>query len=366
MHDDLLTHDADLSPIGNRVVASGWPLLYRVDLVKADASGVTVFPGGVAYGAPHIKVSLQISGQAIEGRPVVLDDDYLVGEGPIVGVVEPRRAVLDDCLHLAADSSDEAIVGYARQYGMLGLAPTGRRPGPEFVVPTVPWVGDLIAPSIGYRHAPGVLREPVGLWRRVGREMAAVYAIAGQLRRDKLVDRAAWDPLAGIVRLPLGADDVVDDSSPARVTELPDESVVPWILVDPKTLEGQRQALAAIVGAWLALGAVRPVIAWGAPKEDEPVVTLGVSSLFGGLVLELLLAVGGQAGFAICSGCGMPYVPGRRPPAGAFGAPRATYCRTCRGKNAAQNAAAQRWRDKHPGYFRNRRARAYPPATGRS
>jgi hypothetical protein len=249
---------------------------------------------------------------------------------------------------------------------MLGLSPAERRPGREFVVPTVPWVGDLIVPSIGYRHAPGVLREPVELWRRVIREMTAVYAIAGRLRRDKLVDRAAWEPLAGIVRLPLTAEDAGDDAPLASVTALPDESVAPWILVGPGTLEGQRQALAAIVGAWLALGAVRPVIAWGAPREDEPVVTLGVSTLFGGLVLELLLAVGGQAGFAICSGCGMPYVPGRRPPAGAFGAPRATYCRTCRGKNAAQNAAAQRWRDKHPDYFRNRRARAHPPATGRS
>ena len=174
--------------------------------------------------------------------------------------------MLDDYLHLTADPSDEAIVGYARRCGMLGLTLDERRPGREFLVPTVPWVGDLIAPSIGYRHAPGVLREPVGLWRRVMREVAAVYAIGGHLRQDKVVDRAAWEPLAGIVNLPLGADDVVDDSPPASVMELPDKSVLPWIPVNPTTLEGQRQALAAIVGAWLALGAVRPVITWGAPK----------------------------------------------------------------------------------------------------
>lgn len=362
MQDDLLTYDADLSPNGNRVAASGWPLLYRVDLVKADASGVTVFPDGVAYGAPHIKVSLVINGQPIEGRRVVLDDDYVVGEGPIVGVVEPRRAVLDDFLLLAGDPSDEAILGYARRYGMLGLKPAEGHPGPGFVIPTVPWVGELIAPSIGYRHAPGVLREPVGLWRRVIRETAAVYAIAGRLRQDKLVDRAAWEPLAGIVSLPLSADNVVDDSPPANVMDLSEESPVPWIPVSPKTLEGQRQALAAIVSAWLALGAVRPVLAWGEPREDEPVVTLGTSTLFGGLVLELLLAVGGKAGFAICSGCGAAYVPHRRPPAGSFGAPRANYCPTCRARGLPQREAARRWRDKNPDYYRERRARVRPTA----
>lgn len=355
--DDILRHDADLAPIGDRVASAGWPLLPGVRLIKADASGVTAFPGWlVASGVPHVTMGLVINGQEIQGRQIVLDDDYLVGEGPIVGVVEPRRAVLDDFLRLNADPSDAAILGYARRYGLLGLASAARRPGPDFVTPTVPWVGELLAPSIGYRHAPGVLREPLRLWRRILRELAAAYAMAGRLRLDQLVDRDAWEPLAGIVELPLSARDMVDDAAPEQAPASSGEAV-PWIPVNPTSLEGQRQALVAVIGTWLALGAVRPVIAWGTPGQDEPVVTLGVTTLFGGLVLELLLAAGGTAGFAICSGCGLPYVPGRRPPGGSFGTPRATYCRTCREAGRAQLAAARRWRARHPDYYRERRAR---------
>lgn len=85
-------------------------------------------------------------------------------------------------------------------------------------------------------------------------------------------------------------------------------------------------------------------------------MALGVSTLFGGLVHELLLAVAGQAGIAFRSGCGQPFVPRRRLPGGRLGqAPRA-YCPACQAKNAAQNAAAKRWRDRHPDYHIERRA----------
>ena len=361
MTDDALRYDADFAPIGDRVASSGWPLLPGVRLIKADASGVTVFPGGiVAYGAPHVRMGVVINGQAMEGRPLVLDDDELVGEGPIVGVVEPRRAVLDAFLRLNLDPSDDAILGYARGYGLLGLAPAERRVGSEFVIPTVPWVGEQLTWTLGYRHAPGVLREPLRLWRRVIAEIAAVYAAAGHLRLDQVLDREAWAPLAGILELPLGADATVDAAVPAEAPA-GSRATVPWLPVNPTSLEGQRQALVAVLGAWLALGAVRPVIAWGAPRPDEPVVTLGVTTLFGGLVLELLLAAGGTAGFAICSGCGLPYVPRRRPPGGSFGAPRAAYCPTCQARGLPQLAAARRWRATHPDYFRERRRRAQEP-----
>jgi hypothetical protein len=364
MTGEFLKYDQDADLIGDRVAASGWPLLSGVRLIKAAASGVSVFADGVsvfahgtvAAGAPQVSMGLVINGHEVAGRPLVLDDDELVGEGPIAGVVEPRRAVLDDFLRLAADPSDEAILAYARRYGMLGLRPADRNPA-GMVLPNLPWVGEQLAHGIGYRHAPGTSREPLRLWRRVIGEVAAVYAIAGHLRLDQLVERAAWAPLTSSIELPLGPDDAIDDTPREGSMGLPGRPVVPWIPVNPTTLEGQREALVAVAGAWLALGAVRPTIAWGGPGQDEPVVTLGVTTLFGGLVLELLLAVGGTAGFAICAGCGSAYVPHRRPPSGSFGAPRAAYCPTCRARGLPQRAAARRWRERHPDYFRDRRAR---------
>ncbi len=264
MTDDVLRFDRDDWRIGDRVASSGWALPYHVRLMKADASGVTVFAtGGVVHAPSHVKVGITVNGQEIEGRRVVLDDDYLVGEGPIVGVVEPRRAVLDDFLHLTADPSDAAILDYARRYGMLGLRPCDRSPA-GMVYPNLPWVGDQVARLIGYQPAPGILREPLGLWRRVLREISAAYTIAGHLRLDQVVDRPAWAPLAGIIELPLGPGDVIDDR--LRATVLADRPAsfptgptiqvpaVPWIPVNPRTLDGQRQALGAVIGAWLALG----------------------------------------------------------------------------------------------------------------
>src|SRR4051794_37264815 len=110
--DELLRFDADLIRIGDRVASSGWPLLAPASLrvTHADASGITEFPNSaVAYGPSHAKSTLVINGREIEGRPVLLDDDYLVGLGPVVDIVEPHRAVLDDFLRLADHPTDAAI-----------------------------------------------------------------------------------------------------------------------------------------------------------------------------------------------------------------------------------------------------------------
>ncbi len=190
------------------------------------------------------------------------------------------------------------------------------------------------------------------------REIHAAYTIAANLRSDRPVERAAWEPLRGIVELPLGPDEEPDEITPSiAMPDLPGSALVPWIPVDPTTLNGQREALAAVIGTWLAIGAVRPAIAWGRSGQgDDPTMALGVSTLFGGLVLQLLLAIAGQAGIAMCSACGQPFVPHRRLPSGRFAEPPRAYCPGCRAKHAPQNAAAKRWRDKNPDYFHKRRA----------
>jgi hypothetical protein len=351
--DEFLRYDADGVPIGDRVVSAGWLLPSHVRLMLADAAGVTVFANGaVINAAPHVQVGITVNGRELEGRPVLLDDDYVVGEAPATAVVAPSRAVLDNFLRLAADPSDAAIVAYAGRYGLLGLRSCDR-PSADMVLPNVPWIGEQVAASIGYAPAPGTLREPLRLWRRVLREVRAVYTIAGSLRLNRAVGRAAWAPLRGIIELPLGPNDDVDEPPSLTDPELPGVRVVPWVPVDPTALDGQRQALAAVVGAWLAIGAVRPAIVWGDPGREEPRITLGVTTLFGGLVLELLLAICGQAGFAFCTACGLPYVPRRRLPAG-----RDPYCPSCHEDGKPQLAAAARWRAKNPRYFGDRRAGA--------
>lgn len=194
-----------------------------------------------------------------------------------------------------------------------------------------------------------------------------MYKLAGHLRQDKTVRPAAWDPLTGIVILPMPAGQPKDGPEPAPLL-VEDAGALIW--VRPATLEGQRQALAAILGTWLAMGVVRPVIDWGDAGSGDPVINLGTRSLFGGLVLELLLAVAGQPGFAMCSGCGLPYTPRRRPPSGSYGSTRKTYCPACRAPSPDRKTplpqldSATRWRARNPDYYRARRRGALPHEPG--
>lgn len=290
-------------------------------------------------------------------RPVVLGDDELIADGLVVDVVTPRRDVFDEFVRLAADPSDAAILAYAQRYGMLGLRLCDQATA-GFVRPDLPWVGEELARSIGYQLAPGFLCEPLGLWRRILREIRAASTIAARLRNDELVVCGAWDPLQRIVQLPLGPDGLVRLDPGVGERELAAGTDAPFILATPTTLDGQREALAAVIGAWLAIGAVRPALTWGGPgRPAEPAMALGVTTLFGGLVLELLLSIAGKVGVALCSGCGVPYVPDRRLPSARFGEVPRRYCADCRDKHAAQNAASKRWRDKNPGYASKRRAK---------
>ena len=334
--DEILSYNEDGVLIGDRIASSGWPLPERVDLVKDHASNRRVLIRIV-----DVDVDLCVP-KDHEFDPIILDEDYLVAQPATAGVVEPRRAVLEDFLHLATDPSDAAILDYAGRYGMLGLHL---------------WLGESPAFGNRYHHSPNAGREPLRLWRQIIAEIAAVYTIAGHLRQGRLVERAVWEPLFVACEAPgrPGRPGLVEFALWEQVfviSLMPEASVL-------MTVAFQERVLELVLGEWLRLGPVHPLFTWArsGSNRPEPVVTLGVTTLFGGLILELLLAVSGKTGFAICSGCATAYIPHRRPPAGAYGAARATYCPTCRAKDEPQRAAERRWRARHPDSFRNRRAR---------
>ena len=118
--------------------------------------------------------------------------------------------------------------------------------------------------------------------------------------------------------------------------------------------------ISVAVNGWLELGHVLPLFSWGG--TGPALVTLGArvswfnresqaewlpnmpllqgTSLFGALAVQLLMAVSRTGGLAICSGCGAPYVPKRRP-----NPRRRRYCPQCGLKAAWRDAqAAQRRR----------------------
>ena len=346
--DEILRYDEDAIPLGDRVASPGWPLREGLRIVKANDPEVTVSITGVVRDEPPPPIDWRRYGGIdphtpprdvthlfADSRsdtfylPVILVEDHLAAMGHIVGHVEPRRAVLDAFLRLAPDPTDAAILDYASHYGMLGLYLTDRAPRGMYSSPGQ--FGEQFPPGSRYRHAPGILLESLRLWRQVIAEIAAAYSIAGHLRRDRPAPLAVWAWLAEIA--------LVSDGDPDW----------PWLRRGPPPstdVECQRQALAHVLNEWLAFGAVRPVFVWGTYKQPEPAVPLGATTLFGGLVLQLLLAVGGQVGFAICSECATAYVPHRRPPTGAYGASRRNYCPTCRQRGLPRRAAERHYRER--------------------
>lgn len=356
-----LSSDEEGVPTGSRLGTSGWPVWGNVRLVRADESGIFEFEGADidAIAPARTKVSVVLDGHEIAGRQVPLDDDYLVRDGRLRFRERPTQNTLSDFVGLARDPSAEAILAFAQRHGLLGLAIT-RRLRPATIPGWLPNLGTVLAPTLGYRHAPGVEKEPLGLWRRVCREVPAVVEIGARLRLDRPADREAWFPLADMLRFPLKS------ASPtgAPLDGSPVEALGAWVWsLDADSLDDQRTALATVLSAWLSMGGVSPTVEWN-PESGNPFVTLSVATLFGGIVLQLAASVAGSAGLVLCSYCSTPFLPHRRPSAGQLAGDVAIYCPTCRRAGVPAREASARWRSRNPDYFRNRRARGSSTVTG--
>jgi len=351
-----LAWDEEGNRTGSRLGSSGWQIWGNVRLVRANESGVFDFDGAdlAAIAPPRTKVSVVLDGQEIVGKQVPLDDDYLVRDGHLRGTERPTPTTLRDFLALGPDPSAESILAFAQRHGLLGLALTNRV-RPATIRGWLPQLGTILGPTLGYRHAPGVDKEPLGLWRRVCREVNAVARIGAGLRMGQRADREAWVPLADVFRFPLRAEEVSRSGAPLDPSLR--ASLGAWVTsLDSDSLDDQCTALTAVLGAWMSMGAVNPAAEWTA-GADRPFISLSVSSLFGGIVLELVTAVAGSAGIVLCSNCSMPFLPSRRPTARQVAGSVAIYCAACQEAGVPVNEASARWRSRNPEYFRNRHAK---------
>jgi hypothetical protein len=91
---------------------------------------------------------------------------------------------------------------------------------------------------------------------------------------------------------------------------------------------------------WLRAADVRP---WPQFQNGQVRLTLGSdwghSPLFGAIAVQLVLAISGVQGFAVCDACRNVYAPRRTPRAG-----ECHYCEACRDRKVAQRLAAARYR----------------------
>ncbi len=246
--------------------------------------------------------------------------DYLIWGWGLYGKplerVKAGAKMLEQFVRLS-DAPSQSILDFASQWGPLEICehdlPASHQP---HRVTRESHCGARYLPSLDRKFQHG---EPLSTWRRFSRHARAVLRVAARLHERKLAHPKDWE--------------VVYEGSPDP----------PW---RPQTVARDRRLLVGIVDDWLEIGDVRPQVTW----TDRPKVELALGATrghvtagtFGGLAVQLMLAIVPSMGVATCSDCGQPYVPKRAPPAG-----RLNFCEEC-GRQGAMRAASRKYRRKKP------------------
>jgi hypothetical protein len=230
---------------------------------------------------------------------------------------EAKPGMLAGFLRLHS-ATDIAILGYARRWGVLGLCehwlpcshnqyPYGAHDGVRSCLPM------LTSPPEGSSFR---LREPLAAWRVWSQKAQALINIGARLNQGKIAGVEDWQALKELPSSPFGTEPFMESVAMAR------------------------DQLAFELDGWISIGQVRPRISW---RKDQARFSLdAVSSgpnLFGLLALNIAVAIAaghGEQGLAVCSACGLSYIPDRRP-----NPDRRNYCEKCRLKAARREASRQ-------------------------
>ena len=218
------------------------------------------------------------------------------------------------------DETGDRISDFAMTFGVLKLCnrglPVGHaRPGPYSAGPH----DDCYPTGLRPDFRPYVELEA---WRLWARRAMGLLTIAAKLQLSELPDPEHW-AVHGTGSRP------------------PGHRSLQWReYLDIEEAIGLERLIAArLINDWLAIGHVHLEARW---EEDSatPTARAAGKGLFGALALQLLLTTAKSQGLAICTSCGDPYTPTRKPAAG-----RDNYCPDC-GKQAARREASRRWRAK--------------------
>ena len=270
--------------------------------------------------------SLLPIGELMVPSDVELEEDWLCW-GWSVDVRQwttrrPGPRILSDFVRLANGDGPQ-IRAYARQWGILGICKHGlpsSHAGNEGGIPCCQPLDRREDPAWCFDGW-----EPLERWRHFARQAQAMLNLAARLHTDQPRQPEDWQVVVHHPTQP-----------------------VPWW---HPSVEAEWILLSHVVGAWIQIGDVRPVMARG-PTQGRH-VEFGSSAagprLFGTLACQLLFTITRETGVAVCSECAAIYTPTRQPRPD-----QRRYCRSCRADGVPQRDAQ---RD------RQRRRRAALPST---
>ena len=252
----------------------------------------------------------------------------------------PGSGLLERFVALA-EAPDEAILRYARHWGVLAICRHG-----------LPSSHDERCRPMRLPGQRGlVLWEPVPSWRFFSRHAHAVLEIAAATHRSHVVEDVAGQlftlapdpsgtgvrlraararpragrPLEAMLSVPLDRKTIWDH----LVDEITESSTTGSQTTAAKVnaLARQRAFVSFAVNRWLDWGRVRPQVDWTGLTPTIELTAGGLLTsdrLAGALALQLAYAVASAEGVATCFSCGRFYTPARRP-----AATRRSFCPEC-------------------------------------
>lgn len=222
----------------------------------------------------------------LDGHELVWDVDATRRKG---GECFPGDGFLEGFLALAR-ASDEAVVAYADEWGVLALCRHGL-PGAS-----PRHFDDEDAPT-GWCEPTG--RESLDEWRRWSRLAGVLLEVSGAVATSKRLSSAVWPEF-----LPFAYGGVPVFAGAARGFEG---------LTAPRGVAGRRALVAQAVSYWLEAGGARVGMEWSTGARPRLVIGSGAvpdAGIFGALGVELAgrCATAERLDVCDCDGCGRPFL----------------------------------------------------------
>jgi hypothetical protein len=299
-----------------------------------------------------------------------------------------RREILGGFLELA-DANDQAILEYARKWGVLGLCkhglPAAHSQSPDRKLKRF----ILEKPGCTITRKGDWLYEPLDRWRYYARQFRSIITLASELHKAHAKTKEEFQAalkafyearqaaqegrphdkrhlLDGQFKLALSKQTGAKRSSTVPKVEISKEipgKVEDWQIVlqdyfrpyswgSPDPVIGARGVLCTVINRLLDISGVEPRVWWA--RETRFVLSSRVARgfIFPTLAVQLMLLVNGSPDYALCSSCSKPILLRK-----GQSISRKSYCTDCGPKAARREAVKKYYRAERANPERKKRGR---------
>jgi hypothetical protein len=271
-------------------------------------------------------------------------DSLLYRHSSLVDPVPDRRTLREKVLLgfvALENATNQEILEYARQWGVLGLCLHGR---PCYHEIMSSWVDGLTPEGTLTKHFDegncgkpisetewGWSVEPFAKWRDYAGQLGALMRLA----------------MICTNAVPTTIDRLTGEYSNSRPGDPKDwaKAMRDWQIDNPgmdltsnEPLLNGRWTLSNLMSHWMRVNNIRPVVRWGRGRATIH-LTCGlhtISSLLPVLAVQTLLVTTNSVDMGLCAGCTEPFLLGR-----GQSTYRNSYCAECRKRRVPQKKATQ-------------------------